>query len=154
MATHLSLLCRVRVLQRSMVPLCERPFVAVSRHSVSGRPEPRFAPVNPTPAIPPHAPPDMPRTMARAIVMPNLRPPVTTTAAAVAYRDRILAARPPGSDFQPLMTLYLTDATPPSEIDAAVASGVVHAVKLYPAGVGSRVVDSNSRQKILPCQPT
>ena len=66
--------------------------------------------------------------------MPNLKPPVTTTAAALAYRSRILAALPAGVDFEPLMTLYLTDLTTPAEIDAAVASGVVHAVKLYPAG--------------------
>jgi len=70
----------------------------------------------------------------RAIVMPNLKPPVSTTALALAYRERILAARPAGSDFEPLMTLYLTDNTPPAEIHRAKASGVVHAVKLYPAG--------------------
>ncbi|SHE84248.1 dihydroorotase [Thermomonas hydrothermalis] len=70
----------------------------------------------------------------RAIVMPNLRPPVTSTAQAAAYRERILAARPVGSDFEPLMTLYLTDNTPPEEIHRARASGFVHAVKLYPAG--------------------
>jgi dihydroorotase len=72
----------------------------------------------------------------RAIVMPNLKPPVTTAAAASTYRDRILAARPavgPGSDFLPLMTLYLTDNLPPAEIVRAKAQGVV-AVKLYPAG--------------------
>ena len=71
---------------------------------------------------------------ARAIVMPNLRPPVTTTAQALAYRDRILAARPRGSAFEPLMTLYLTDNTTADEVRRATASGVVHAVKLYPAG--------------------
>lgn len=71
---------------------------------------------------------------ARAIVMPNLKPPVATTAMALQYRERILAALPPGSRFEPLMTLYLTDNTPPAEIAAARASGVVHAVKLYPAG--------------------
>jgi dihydroorotase len=70
---------------------------------------------------------------ARAIVMPNLRPPITTAAQAQAYRQRIEAARPAGSDFQPLMTLYLTDNTPPQEIAAAQAAGVV-ALKLYPAG--------------------
>ena len=78
--------------------------------------------------------PDTARQFARAIVMPNLKPPVTTTALAGAYRERILAARPAGSDFEPLMTLYLTDATPPAEIAAAKASGFVHGVKLYPAG--------------------
>jgi dihydroorotase len=71
---------------------------------------------------------------ARAIVMPNLTPPVTTTAAALAYRDRILAALPAGSRFQPLMTLYLTDNTPPDEVDRAVECGHVYGVKLYPAG--------------------
>ena len=78
--------------------------------------------------------PDTARQFARAIVMPNLKPPVTTTALAGAYRERILAARPAGNDFQPLMTLYLTDATPPAEIAAAKASGFVQGVKLYPAG--------------------
>lgn len=70
----------------------------------------------------------------RAIVMPNLMPPVTTTAQALAYRGRILAALPPGSRFTPLMTLYLTDRTDPGEIARAKASGHVYACKLYPAG--------------------
>lgn len=74
------------------------------------------------------------RCFARAIVMPNLRPPVTTTAQALAYRDRILAALPVGTAFSPLMTLYLTDATPPEEIVRARESGAVFGVKLYPAG--------------------
>lgn len=74
------------------------------------------------------------RQFARAIVMPNLVPPVTTVDAAAAYRQRILAARPAGSDFTPLMTLYLTDNTRPETIHAAAASGFVHGVKLYPAG--------------------
>jgi len=78
--------------------------------------------------------PDTARRFARAIVMPNLKPPVTTLAQALAYRERILAALPPGMPFEPLMTLYLTDQTPPQEIDAARASGLVHAVKYYPAG--------------------
>ena len=69
----------------------------------------------------------------RAIIMPNLRPPVTTTALALAYRDRILAAVPRGADFQPLMTLYLTDNLPADEIVRAQAAGIV-ACKLYPAG--------------------
>ncbi len=73
------------------------------------------------------------RQFARAIVMPNLKPPVTTAALAVAYRERILAALPPGLRFEPLMTLYLTDRLPPAEIALAKAAGVV-AVKLYPAG--------------------
>lgn len=77
--------------------------------------------------------PDSARQFARAIVMPNLKPPVTTAALATAYRERILAARPAGSDFEPLMTLYLTDRTTPEDIAAAKAAGVV-ALKLYPAG--------------------
>ena len=77
--------------------------------------------------------PDTARQFARAIVMPNLRPPVTTAAQALAYRERILAALPAGLDFEPLMTLYLTDLLPPEEIFRARAAGVV-AVKLYPAG--------------------
>jgi dihydroorotase len=71
---------------------------------------------------------------ARAIVMPNLAPPITTTAQALAYRDRILAALPPGSGFQPLMTLYLTDHTSAAEIERAHASGAIFGCKLYPAG--------------------
>jgi len=71
---------------------------------------------------------------ARGIIMPNLVPPVTTVAAATAYRDRILAARPAASDFQPLMTCYLTDATSPDEIERGHAEGVWVAAKLYPAG--------------------
>ena len=78
--------------------------------------------------------PDTARQFARAIVMPNLKPPVTTTALASAYRARVLAAIPAGLRFEPLMTLYLTDNTPPDEIDRARASGFVHAVKYYPAG--------------------
>lgn len=74
------------------------------------------------------------RQFARAIVMPNLRPPVTTTAKARDYRDRILAAVPAGAKFEPLMTLYLTDNTPADEILRARDSGFVHGVKLYPAG--------------------
>jgi dihydroorotase len=74
------------------------------------------------------------RQFARAIVMPNLRPPVTTVVQAAAYRDRILHARGKGSRFEPLMTLYLTDNTSPAEIERAKASGFVHAVKYYPAG--------------------
>jgi dihydroorotase len=78
--------------------------------------------------------PDTARQFARAIVMPNLRPPVTTTEQAIAYRQRILDALPAGSRFEPLMTLYLTDITPAEEIVKAKASGFVHGVKLYPAG--------------------
>ncbi|MFZ5537677.1 MAG: dihydroorotase [Pseudomonadota bacterium] len=78
--------------------------------------------------------PDVAREFARAIVMPNLVPPVVITEDARAYRERILAALPAGASFQPLMTLYLTGNTPPEEIARAKASGIVHAVKLYPAG--------------------
>jgi dihydroorotase len=74
------------------------------------------------------------RVFGRAIVMPNLKPPVTTVATARSYRERILAALPSGTAFEPLMTLYLTDNTPPAEIAHAKASGIVHAVKYYPAG--------------------
>jgi len=74
------------------------------------------------------------RVFGRAIVMPNLRPPVLTTAMAQAYRERILSALPAGARFDPLMTLYLTDNTTPDEIATAKASGIVHAVKYYPAG--------------------
>ena len=74
------------------------------------------------------------RQFARAIVMPNLRPPVTTVATAAAYRQRILAALPAGMKFEPLMTLYLTDNTLGDEIRRAADSGFVKAVKLYPAG--------------------
>jgi dihydroorotase len=77
---------------------------------------------------------DTARQFARAIVMPNLRPPVTTTAQALAYRTRILEALPAGTRFEPLMTLYLTDNTTAEEIRRARQSGMVHAVKLYPAG--------------------
>ncbi|WP_429499206.1 dihydroorotase [Robbsia andropogonis] len=74
------------------------------------------------------------RQFGRAIIMPNLKPPVTTTALAQAYHDRIVAALPTGASFKPLMTLYLTDNTPPDEIRRARDSGIVHALKLYPAG--------------------
>jgi dihydroorotase len=70
----------------------------------------------------------------RAIVMPNLKPAVTTTEQAVAYRGRILDALPAGATFEPLMTLYLTDRTTPAEVDRAKASGLVHGLKFYPAG--------------------
>ncbi|HZN86947.1 MAG TPA: dihydroorotase [Burkholderiales bacterium] len=78
--------------------------------------------------------PDTARRFARAIVMPNLKAPVRSTQEALAYRGRILAALPEDADFEPLMTLYLTDDTPPEEIARAKRSGQVHGVKLYPAG--------------------
>jgi dihydroorotase len=78
--------------------------------------------------------PDTARCFGRAIVMPNLWPPVTTTEQAQAYRGRILKALPADAQFEPLMTLYLTDNTAPEEIERAKKSGIVHGVKLYPAG--------------------
>ena len=93
------------------------------------------------------------RQFARAIVMPNLKPPVTTTAAAAAYRDRILAALPEGMRFEPLMTLYLTNNTDPDEIRRAMDSGFIHAVKLYPAGATTNsdagVTDLRNCYKVL-----
>src|SRR5262245_49925489 len=71
---------------------------------------------------------------ARAIVMPNLQPPIVSTQLALAYRDRIRAALPSGARFEPLMTLYLTEDTAPDEVRRARASGAVHAIKYYPAG--------------------
>jgi dihydroorotase len=78
--------------------------------------------------------PETARHFARAIVMPNLVPPVVTGAQAAAYRDRILAALPAGADFTPLMTLYLTEETDPEDVARAAEGGIVTAVKLYPAG--------------------
>ena len=78
--------------------------------------------------------PESARHFARAIIMPNLVPPVVTGTQAQAYRDRILAALPEGSDFTPLMTLYLTEETDPADVVAAHQSGLITAVKLYPAG--------------------
>jgi dihydroorotase len=78
--------------------------------------------------------PETARHFARAIIMPNLVPPVVTGAQAMAYRDRIMAALPEGMDFAPLMTLYLTEETDPDDVAACHASGLINAVKLYPAG--------------------
>ncbi len=78
--------------------------------------------------------PETARHFARAVVMPNLAPPVVTGAQAAAYRDRILAALPRDSVFEPLMTLYLTEETDPDDVVRAAASGLIRAVKLYPAG--------------------
>jgi dihydroorotase len=90
---------------------------------------------------------------ARAIVMPNLKPPVTTTSAALAYRERILQALPKDSAFSPLMTLYLTDRTDPAEVDAASQSRWVKACKLYPAGAttnsDSGVTDIRNIDEVL-----
>ena len=78
--------------------------------------------------------PETARHFGRAIIMPNLVPPVVTSADAAAYRDRIMAALPDGMDFKPLMTLYLTEDTDPEDLAAAHASGLITSVKLYPAG--------------------
>lgn len=78
--------------------------------------------------------PETARHFARAIIMPNLVPPVVTAADARGYRERILGALPAGADFTPLMTLYLTEQTDPDDVEAAFAEGLIHAVKLYPAG--------------------
>ncbi|RYY37375.1 dihydroorotase [archaeon] len=76
----------------------------------------------------------LPPYIARAIIMPNTKPPIVNAEQAAAYRSRIVDALPAGSTFEPLMTLYLTNRTTPADIRAAKASGIVHAVKLYPAG--------------------
>ena len=82
----------------------------------------------------PHTVADVARTFGRAIIMPNLVPPVRNASDAQAYRQRILDARPAGSRFEPLMVLYLTDVTSPEDVRSAMATGFVHAAKLYPAG--------------------
>jgi dihydroorotase len=89
--------------------------------------------------------PDAARRFARAIVMPNLRPAVRTTAQALDYRERILGEVPDGASFDPLMTLYLTDDTPPEEIARARISGRVFGVKLYPAGATTHSAEGVTR---------
>ena len=87
----------------------------------------------------------------RAIIMPNLVPPVTDSAGAIAYRKRIMAALPPGSSFEPLMTLYMTEATEPAEVERAAASGLVTAVKLYPAGATTNSASGvRDMEKVFP----
>ncbi len=97
--------------------------------------------------------PESARHFARAIIMPNLVSPVVTGAQAAAYRDRILAALPEGAQFEPLMTLYLTEETDPSDVAAAHASGLIKAVKLYPAGAttnsASGVTDFDKVRPVL-----
>ena len=97
--------------------------------------------------------PETARDFARAIVMPNLVPPVVTAKDAAAYKERILSALPAGSDFQPLMTLYLTESTDPADVAAAFADGLIQAVKLYPAGAttnsASGVKDINKAMPVL-----
>ncbi len=95
------------------------------------------------------------RQFARAIIMPNLRPPIITTEQALAYRQRVLAAVPTGLDFDPLMTLYLTDNTSPREIERAKVSGQVLACKLYPAGATTNSDSGVTRiQSIYPALAT
>jgi dihydroorotase len=89
--------------------------------------------------------PDVARRFARAIVMPNLKPAVRTTAQALDYRERILGEVPDGAEFEPLMTLYLTDDTPPEEIARARLSGRVFGVKLYPAGATTHSAEGVTR---------
>ena len=96
--------------------------------------------------------PDTARRFARAIVMPNLKPPVAITQMAFAYRERILAAVPQGMRFEPLMTLYLTDSTAPSEIIEAQRSGIIHGVKYYP--VGATTNSAAGVTDIARCYPT
>jgi dihydroorotase len=100
-----------------------------------------------------HVVPDTARRFGRAIVMPNLDPPVTTVAAALAYRRKILEAAPAGVEFEPLMTLYLTDETTAAEIHRIRESAQVHAVKLYPAGAttnaASGVTDISRPERAL-----
>ena len=95
------------------------------------------------------------RSFRRAIVMPNLKPPVTTTSAAAAYRDRIHAACPEGVDFEPLMTAYLTDSTDPSDLEHGFRSGVFTAAKLYPANATTNsaagVTDLLRIETVLAC---
>ena len=97
--------------------------------------------------------PETTRDFARAIIMPNLVPPVVTAKDAASYRDRIMAALPKGADFRPLMTLYLTETTDPADLAAAFADGLITAVKLYPAGAttnsASGVKDIQNAMHIL-----
>jgi dihydroorotase len=95
--------------------------------------------------------PESARHFARAIVMPNLVPPVVTLADAERYRDRILAALPAGMTFEPLMTLYLTEGTDPDDVERAHAAGLVKAVKLYPAGATTN--SQSGVRDILKVQP-
>lgn len=83
---------------------------------------------------------------ARGMIMPNLTPPVTTCAAAMAYRQRIRDALPAGSDFEPLMTCYLTDTTSPDEIERGYREGVWLAAKLYPAGATTDAFEAERRE--------
>lgn len=87
----------------------------------------------------------------RAVIMPNLVPPITDCAGVEAYRDRIMAALPLGSSFEPLMTLYLTEATQPAEVERAAVAGLIRAVKLYPAGATTNSASGvRDMEKIFP----
>ncbi|PJI44838.1 MAG: dihydroorotase [Rhizobium sp.] len=98
---------------------------------------------------------DTSRHFARAIIMPNLVPPVVTTADATAYRERIMAALPKSDRFEPLMTLYLTEDTSPDDVEAGAKSGLITAVKLYPAGATTNshggVRDMEKAMPVLEC---
>ena len=96
--------------------------------------------------------PETTRDFGRAIIMPNLVPPVVTGAQAAQYRDRILAALPEGADFKPLMTLYLTEDSDPADMRAAFESGLISAVKLYPAGATTNSASGVANfDKVRPC---
>ena len=91
------------------------------------------------------------RDFGRAIIMPNLVPPVVTTAQAASYRDRIMKALPEGMDFTPLMVLYLTEQTDPQDVKAGIESGLISAVKLYPAGATTNSASGvRDMDKVMP----
>lgn len=99
--------------------------------------------------------PETARHFARAIIMPNLMPPVVTTADAISYRQRITAAQPAGMDFTPLMTLYLTEGTDPADVEEGMRSGLITAVKLYPAGATTNSASGvRDLDKVMPVLET
>ena len=99
--------------------------------------------------------PETARHFARAIIMPNLMPPVVTTADAISYRQRITAALPAGMDFTPLMTLYLTEGTDPADVEEGMRSGLITAVKLYPAGATTNSASGvRDLDKVMPVLET
>lgn len=99
--------------------------------------------------------PETARHFARAIIMPNLMPPVVTTADAISYRQRITAALPVGMDFTPLMTLYLTEGTDPADVEEGMRSGLITAVKLYPAGATTNSASGvRDLDKVMPVLET
>ena len=96
--------------------------------------------------------PETARDFGRTIIMPNFVPPVVTGADAAAYRDRILAVMPDGANFTPLMTLYLTEETDPADVELAHASGLITAIKLYPAGATTNSASGvRDFDKVRPC---